>query len=56
MLIAMLAACLAHDVVTRGRPHIVNVLGAVVIVASLPLRRGLATTQVWHDLAAWLTR
>ena len=56
VLIAVLAACLAHDVLTRGRAHIVNVLGATVIIASFPLRRWLGTTQAWHDLAAWLTR
>lgn len=45
-----------HDLVTRRRMHVASVAGVVAIAASFALRRAIGRSEIWHDLAAWLTR
>jgi hypothetical protein len=45
-----------HDLVTRRRVHLASVAGVVAIVASFLLRRAIAGSELWHAVAAWLTR
>ena len=47
--------CLIYDVVTRGRPHRVTVLGGALIVISHPLRLVIGSTHAWLAFATWLT-
>jgi hypothetical protein len=47
--------CLIFDFVTRGRPHRATLLGALLIVASQPLRLMIGGTSAWLAIASWLT-
>jgi hypothetical protein len=49
-------ACLVYDLVTRGRVHRATAWGAVLIVASQPLRLMISGTDRWLAFATWLTR
>lgn len=56
-LLALLVLALpVHDLVTRRRVHLASAAGVVAIVASFPLRRVIAGSESWHDLAMWLAR
>jgi hypothetical protein len=55
VLVLLIAACLAHDVYERGRLHHANVVGGLLILASVPVRLPIAKTEVWHQIAGWLT-
>ncbi len=56
VLLLLIAACLAHDAYERGRLHRANVVGGLLILASVPVRLPIAKTEAWHQIAAWLTR
>ncbi len=56
-LLALLVLALQlPDLVTRRRVHIASVAGVVAIVASFALRRAIGGSELWHDVATWLTR
>jgi hypothetical protein len=56
-LLALLVLALPiHDLVTRRRAHLASVAGVVAIVASFALRRAIGGSELWHDVATWLTR
>ena len=48
-------ACILYDLITLKRVHRATALGALLIIASQPLRLMLAGTHVWLAFAAWLT-
>ena len=48
--------CIIYDIISRGRVHRATVLGALLIVASQPLRLMIAGTQPWLSFATWLTQ
>ena len=48
-------ACILYDLVTLRRVHRATALGALLIIASQPLRLMLASTTVWLAFAGWLT-
>jgi len=56
VLLALLVAMIAHDLLVRRRPHPVSVWGSVIILVSLPVRFLVAQTAAWHHFAAWLIR
>jgi hypothetical protein len=43
-----------HDWRTRGRVHPALLYGGALLLASLPLRRWLGTTEVWQPFAEWV--
>ena len=45
---------LAHDFITRGRPHRATLLGGAFLVASHPLRTIIGHTHAWLAFANWL--
>jgi hypothetical protein len=47
--------CLVYDLFERGRVHRATALGALVIVASQPLRLMIGGTDAWLAFARWLT-
>jgi hypothetical protein len=49
-------ACLAYDVVARGRVHPATAWGALFLVASQPLRLMISGTEGWLAFAGWITR
>lgn len=51
----LLLALPVHDLLTRRRVHAASLVGAIVILASFPLRRAISGTDAWHAIAAWLT-
>jgi hypothetical protein len=48
-------ACIGYDLITLKRVHRATVLGALLIIASQPLRLMLGGTHVWLAFAGWLT-
>lgn len=56
-LLALLVLALpVHDLVTRRRVHIASAAGVVLIAASFVVRRAIGSSDLWQDLATWLTR
>jgi hypothetical protein len=56
-LLALLVLALPiHDLVTRRRIHVASAVGIVAIAGSFVLRRVIGRSELWHDVAAWLTR
>ena len=51
-----LIPCVLYDLITRGRVHRATAWGAIVIVASQPLRLMLGGTGTWLAFAGWLTQ
>jgi hypothetical protein len=51
----LVLACFVFDWRTTGRIHGATLFGALIIVASQPLRLALAQTEAWLAFAAWLT-
>jgi len=47
---------LVYDIATRGRPHRATVLGALLLIASHPLRLVVGGTNAWISFATWLTQ
>jgi hypothetical protein len=45
-----------YDVMARRRPNAISVWGALVVLASVPLRIAIAHTSAWLAFATWLTR
>ena len=45
-----------RDLLARRRPHPVDLLGGLIVVAAVPLRSVVAQTDAWHRFAAWLVR
>jgi hypothetical protein len=50
----LLATCIAHDWFRRRIVHPAFVIGAVVMMAAIPLKRVLAHSQAWADFARWI--
>lgn len=48
-------ACVAYDLITLRRIHRATALGAILIVASQPLRLLIGGTHAWFVFAGWLT-
>ena len=48
-------AVIIYDLVTLKRVHRATLFGAILIIASQPLRLMLGGTQVWLSFASWLT-
>ncbi|MEO7970975.1 MAG: hypothetical protein ABI698_06735 [bacterium] len=48
-------ACIIYDLITLKRVHRATALGALLIIASQPLRLMLGGTHVWLAFAGWLT-
>ncbi len=48
-------ACILYDLVTLRRVHRATALGALLIIASQPLRLMLGGTHAWLAFAGWLT-
>ncbi len=48
-------ACLLYDLITLKRIHRATALGALLIIASQPLRLLLGGTHAWFAFAGWLT-
>ncbi|MFN2500215.1 MAG: hypothetical protein ABR557_14125 [Pyrinomonadaceae bacterium] len=48
-------ACVVYDLVTLKRVHRATVFGAILIIASQPLRLMLGGTHAWLAFAGWLT-
>ena len=48
-------ACILYDLITLKRIHRATVFGAILIVASQPLRLMLGGTHAWLAFAGWLT-
>jgi len=48
-------ACILYDLITLKRVHRATALGALLIIASQPLRLMLAGTHLWLAFAGWLT-
>jgi hypothetical protein len=51
-----IVVCLLYDLITWRRIHPATLWGALVIVASQPLRLMLSGTPAWMAVATWLTR
>lgn len=51
---AFLLPLVAWDLATRRRPHPATIVGALVLIASQPLRLVLSGTSVWQRFAEWL--
>jgi len=49
-------ACIGYDLISRRRVHKATALGALLLVASQPLRLMLSGTALWLSIARWLTR
>lgn len=56
VLIALVCALVAHDLITRRRLHPATLWGAIALPASVPLRLAIAHTALWQNFAGWLTR
>lgn len=50
----MVFVLMAHDWRTRGRPHTVSLIGAILIVPSILLVFPLGRTDAWQNLMLWL--
>jgi hypothetical protein len=48
--------CIIYDLATRRRVHPATLWGALVIVASQPLRLMISGTPAWMAFASWITR
>lgn len=48
-------ACIVYDLFTLKRVHRATLFGAILIIASQPLRLMLGGTQAWLSFAGWLT-
>ena len=51
-----IVACIIYDLATRRRVHPATLWGALLIVASQPLRLMISGTPAWLAFAGWLTR
>lgn len=49
-----IVACVAYDLVSRGRVHPATLWGGLLLVVSQPLRLVISGTSVWLAFAAWL--
>jgi hypothetical protein len=47
--------CVVYDLVAFGKIHRATLFGALLIIASQPLRLAIGGTQAWLDFATWLT-
>jgi hypothetical protein len=50
-----IVACVAYDVVSRGRIHRATAWGGLIVIAAQPLRLVVGRTEAWHSVAVWLT-
>lgn len=55
LLSIVLIACIAIDTIKHRRLHPAMGWGALLIVASVPIRLAIGHTQAWMDFATWLT-
>jgi hypothetical protein len=49
-------ACIAFDTIRNRRLHPAYLWGALLVIASQPLRLMLAGTNAWMQFATWLVR
>jgi hypothetical protein len=49
-------ACVAYDLLSRGRIHRATLWGGLLIIASQPLRLFIGGTHAWITFATWLTQ
>ena len=56
VLIAFLAASPVRDLIMHRRANRVDVVGALIILATFPLGVVIGNSDRWHDFAAWLIR
>jgi hypothetical protein len=54
VLLVVVAALPAHDLVVRRRIHPVSLWGGLAQMLSVPIRFALAQSHSWHALANWL--
>ena len=52
----LVATCIVHDVVTRGRVHPVFAIVGPMTLLSFPGRIAFSHTATWHSIAEWLVR
>jgi hypothetical protein len=50
----LLLPLIAWDVLTRGRPHPMTVLGVAITVANEVLQLVLAESAAWNDVSRWI--
>ena len=50
------AAMPAHDLLVRGRLHVVSLWAGLALLVSQPLRIAISHTDTWHCAATWLIR
>jgi hypothetical protein len=51
----LIVVCLVYDLIARRRIHRATAWGALIIIASQPLRMMIAGTTAWMAFATWLT-
>jgi hypothetical protein len=51
----LLLALPLHDLASRRRVHWASAVGVIVILGSFPLRRAIAASSAWREIAVWLT-
>jgi len=56
VLVAFLAASPVRDIIAHRRPHRVDLIGAVIVMATFPLGIAVGNSDAWHDFAAWIIR
>ena len=56
LLLALVIAMPVRGYLVQRRMHPVSVWGALIIVASFPIRQVIAMTDAWHRFAAWVIR
>jgi heme/copper-type cytochrome/quinol oxidase subunit 3 len=56
LLLVLVIAMPVREYLTQRRVHPVSVWGALIIVASFPVRQAIGMTDAWHRLAAWVVR
>lgn len=54
VLVAFLVASPVRDLIAHRSPHRVDLIGALIVMASFPLGIAIGNSDAWHDFAAWL--
>ena len=56
VLVAFLVASPVRDIIAHRRPHRVDVIGALIVMATFPLGIAIGNSDAWRGFAAWLIR
>ena len=56
VLVAFLVVSPVRDLIAHRRAHRVDVVGALLVLATFPLSVVVGNTNAWHDVAVWLIR